>query len=215
VTTDEALAVLRVTPPITPNALKVAFRRRASEEHPDHSKHPQAGARFIAVQTAFATLDGADGVVVGAPEEAKLEEDGTPLTELGRGLGPTINGRPCPTCHGSGYYQATEQAVCPDCRYYGAFGLGLAFRCWKCTGTGVFKRNGRSVGTCFSCNGKGWRQVPFSAICPTCHGTMRVPGKKIARYYRCTECKGTGEVVVLNPVLPKGLFVGCTKKEER
>ncbi len=209
-TRDEAIAVLRVEVPTTPNALKSVYRRRAFEEHPDRSKHPRASERFQEVQKAFALLDGDAEVVVGAPAESKLD-DGTPLGELGLGLGPTTNGKPCPSCHGKGYRVAHAYVACPDCRFV-SYGLGQAFRCRRCNGTGRFKKNGRDVGECFDCSGVGWRKVHPFATCPTCHGLGRTTSEKVLSYYRCDGCKGTGEIVVLNPVLPKGLF---TRRGER
>lgn len=207
-TSDEAASLLRVELPITANALRTAFRRRAAEEHPDKSKHPKAAERFIAVQSAFDFLN-ESVYVVGAPAAAKCE-DGTPLTELGLGLGPTINGKPCPECRGRGYKEIHERARCSDCRI-GFLGFRWEYRCRRCSGTGRFTRNGRDVGECFACSGLGWHidRNPSSLgynRCQTCHGTGYASTEKVSSYIRCSACDGTGEVKVLNPVLPKGLF---------
>ncbi len=202
-TREDAIEVLRLDVPTTPNALKSAYRRRAFEEHPDRSRHPHAADRFMDVQKAFALLDGDAEVVVGLPAEARLD-DGTLLSELGLGLGPTINGKPCPSCRGKGYRAVNKRVPCPDCRAIGFF--VQAFRCRRCNGTGRFTRNNRDVGECFACSGLGWKTAPRFAECSTCHGTHLATSTTIAAYYRCDGCSGTGEIVVLNPVLPKGLF---------
>jgi DnaJ-class molecular chaperone len=204
-TRDEAVDTLQIEIPTTANALKAVFRRRASEEHPDHSKHPKANERFRLVQEAFELLKGDSTVLVDAPAEARLDDGGS-LEECGLGLGPTTNGRPCPSCHGRGYGTVhNDYVTCPDCQYP-SLGKQM-FRCRRCSGTGRFVRNGRDVGVCFACSGLGWKVTSYPPYdyCPTCHGLGRVPTKRVS-YYRCTECKGTGEIVVLNPVLPKGLF---------
>lgn len=199
--------MLRVELPVTGNALKTAFRRRASEEHPDHSKHPRAADRFREVQTAFEALDGSEHVV-GAPPEAKCD-DGTPLSECGLGLGPTVNGKACPACHGCGYREIRERKPCPDCRTWGVWSLRWAYRCRKCGGSGRFLRNGHDVGKCYPCDGRGWiRADAIFNNCRTCDGTRYATTQNVTSYVRCSNCEGTGEVKVLNPVLPKGLLGG-------
>lgn len=42
---------------------------------------------------------------------------------------------------------------------------------------------------CRQCYGRGWEQV------------------SIIEYERCWECKGVGEMIVFNPVIPKGRLV--------
>lgn len=209
-TGEEAAQVLRVALPITSNALKTAFRRRASEEHPDKSKHPRAAERFVEVQAAFEFLDGSE-YVVGAPPEARCD-DGTLLTMCGLGLGPTINGKPCPECRGRGYREIYERERCPDCRPMGLFYFRYEYRCRKCAGTGRFLRNGKDVGICFACNGFGWHRdhdpSAFGDRCGTCRGTRYASTRQVASYMKCHACDGTGEIKVLNPVLPKGLFTG-------
>jgi DnaJ domain len=50
----EACRVLELTPPLTPDTVKTAFRLRARETHPDTNPgDPTAATRFMAVQSAY------------------------------------------------------------------------------------------------------------------------------------------------------------------
>lgn len=55
-TPDDLYALLGVPPDADGVAIKRAYRRRALENHPDVSKAPDAKERFLAIQTAYATL---------------------------------------------------------------------------------------------------------------------------------------------------------------
>ncbi|GAB0496684.1 hypothetical protein MMPV_007998 [Pyropia vietnamensis] len=55
-TPDDLYAVLGVPSDADGVAIKRAYRRRALENHPDVSKAPDAKERFLAIQTAYATL---------------------------------------------------------------------------------------------------------------------------------------------------------------
>lgn len=55
-TPDDLYAMLGVPPDADGMAIKRAYRRRALENHPDVSKAPDAKERFLAIQTAYATL---------------------------------------------------------------------------------------------------------------------------------------------------------------
>eukprot|EP00170_Pyropia_yezoensis_P001063 contig_4908_g1067 len=52
--------MLGVPPDADGVAIKRAYRRRALENHPDVSKAPDAKERFLAIQTAYATLSDTD-----------------------------------------------------------------------------------------------------------------------------------------------------------
>lgn len=58
-TPDDLYAILGVAPDADGVAIKRAYRRRALENHPDVSKAPDAKERFLAIQTAYATLSDA------------------------------------------------------------------------------------------------------------------------------------------------------------
>jgi hypothetical protein len=218
--TTQAASILGVKLPTTMNVVKTAFRRASRLEHPDVSKHQKAHERFLQVQEAYACLQSVATVdVIEKVTEKDQTEEGILLKDLGLGLGPTTNGRPCDACNGKGYTSySCEREVCPDCRYTMATfsfwldSMGIfEYRCRKCKGTGNFSKNGKVVGTCFNCNGKGWHRVNRRAVntCQTCKGRMEVDNPKgTKKHQRCTTCKGTGEILVFNPVLPKGLLSG-------
>lgn len=215
---NTALKILGLTAPTTVNAVKTAYRRRSKMEHPDISKHPDAALRFHQVNEAYIALKNDISILDNAiPREARTEE-GDEVAELGKGLGPTVNGSCCDECKGEGYKAVFQsENPCPDCRAtddgmissFFSHRISLReYRCWKCTGTGFFSKNGKRIGVCFACQGKGWyRQKSFrSAPCRTCHGLQWVPsGSKV--YYTCRRCEGKGELPMWNPVLPRGLLL--------
>ncbi len=199
---DAATGLLHVVLPTTATALKTAFRRRAMAVHPDRNPDdPGACGAFVALQDALNSLLEDPTAVVGVDEKEKCD-DGTPLSELGKGLGPTTNGRPCPSCRGAGYTSYRMSGPCPDCQQNY---IGLWRRmCARCRGTGRYVRDGREIGECFACRGQGWVHGQSNG-CRTCSGLGRVDHGP-QHHARCRGCDGTGEIRVLNPVLPKGLF---------
>jgi|WetSurSiteA1Bulk_404760.scaffolds.fasta_scaffold24201_2 DnaJ-class molecular chaperone len=206
-TTDEALAILRLKAPTTWNVVKTRYRQLSKIEHPDVSKHPEAIARFarLSVAMEFLRKDPAVFEDYGGVVET---ETGDKLADLGKGLGPTTNGSTCGDCDGKGYRAVAGDSFqdCTECRR-GIFGDIKELRCGKCSGTGVFMRGGRQVGKCFACDGSGWRPVRnYLMWCKVCgtRGVMSVPARK--RYYTCEKCKGSGELPMWNPVLAKGLL---------
>ena len=106
--------------------------------------------------------------------------DGTPLSELGLGLGPTTNGKDCPNpkCGGRGYetHHGPAWKVCP-------------------------------VETCFRglVTYKHWDTVEhITRYCFVCDGLGQVRASGNVYYVKCRQCDGTGEVINFNPVIPKG-----------
>lgn len=95
----EAGRLLDIKLPSTKNAVKTAYRKRATEEHPDVSKHPEAKKRFQLLVEAY---ESALAVSVDSEENAKTD-CGRFLNELGLGLGPNVNGRTCEGCDGKGF----------------------------------------------------------------------------------------------------------------
>jgi DnaJ-class molecular chaperone len=210
-TSVEAAKTLGVALPVSLNALKTAYRRRSHEEHPDVSKHPQAAERFLALTIAYEHLQADPRALEYSAEDARrlLTDDGTPLAELGKGLGPKTNGRPCDDCTGRGYRSYKIDGMrCPKCRpyYLNIFHRAWEYLCRKCNGSGKFKNKGE----CFPCRGTGWtRTTSGRNTCVACKGTEIVenPQAPVA-HVKCAGCKGTGELMVFNPVLPKGLLAG-------
>lgn len=60
-------ATLGVSPNATPDSIKAAYRKKATQYHPDKNPSPDAAARFRAVQEAYE--------VVSNPERRKAYDD--------------------------------------------------------------------------------------------------------------------------------------------
>ena len=218
----DAANLLGLTLPTTENALKTHYKRKSREEHPDTSKHPKAAERFMAVKDAYDTLKKARCFDLDSEDVAITRtEQGDLLSDLGKGLGPTTNGRPCSSCESTGYTTWSERLAerCTDCHQTpdGRW----EYTCRRCEGTGTFKVNGVSKGECYTCKGTGWRKPKnqkrtqnrvwgfgtFVNVCKKCDGTSYVHIKVTKTHYNtCRECKGTGEIRIFNPVLPKGFL---------
>ncbi len=155
----------------TSNELKSAYRCRARETHPD-----TGGSReeFITVQAAWEALKGQCCLSV---KGQTCVSDGTPLAELGLGLGPTVNAVDCCTCKGVGYLSHTDS------------GERNAHPCVACFLGRFRQRSGKTV-DCRECHGKGY--IPAAKVDSTTTHT------------RCWGCAGVGETQIYNPVIPKG-----------
>ena len=228
--TAEAARVLGIKLPTTVNALRSIYCRRAHDEHPDHSRANDAHDRFIRVQQAYEQI-WKDASVLSITEDQVRDlicDDGvTKVADLGKGLAPTVNGKPCPECDGKGFHSHAlgNEHDCPDCEqlvpnFFDALAAlrtgrfnrvrpGWKYACNKCGGSGIFKlRNGTPKGKCFKCNGEGHvLDRSGQNHCPTCKGTGLNPTKRRRMdYIKCFKCEGCGEILVFNPVLPKGLL---------
>lgn len=113
--------------------------------------------------------------------------DGFLISDLGKGLGSTVNGTECETCIGKGYYSVTRFE---------------------------YPRTSRSS-TCRSCNGLGYAYKRRSKnyfgygdtfICLNCMGLgeLNRERKEVTRIYKCSKCEGKGETRVFNPAFQKG-----------
>jgi DnaJ-class molecular chaperone len=213
--TIQALQIFGLTPPTTPNVIKTTFRRLSKLEHPDTSRHPQAAERFRRIVEAHEILKDNTEILDGdlctatKANASATTVTGEVLIELGKGLGPTINGAPCAVCAGKGYAAFRGESVqdCPKCRG-DIFNRSTHFQCERCEGSGQFKRNGNIVGKCFQCKGFGWIHARSpSTVCRFCRNTRRqfIPARMY--FHLCTKCKGAGEIAMWNPVLPKGLLL--------
>lgn len=199
--------------PLKADELKSAFRAAAKRLHTDTSGDERTKNKFIEMKSAYDFLVKLDGMdfVYGerAMEGGRLETtDGTPLYELGLGLGPMRNGRDCERCQHKGYTEGESfENYCFDCS---PRGLVLDGRpCGPCKGTGHFtQRNGRVV-QCRVCHGRGERFGWHT--CPKCNGTKHV-GKNKVRYVKCYECNGTGEIELFSPLLPKGRIINVVRR---
>ena len=151
--------------PCTEDELKAAFRAAAKRLHPDVGGDP---ARFVELAAEYERLR-KDPLTFTATARLLYTSDGYWLSDLGLGLGPLENGRPCTACKSQGYRRVndTDVRTCPDCgnRRWARF-------------------------LCRHCRGRGWVSEPS------------------VRYERCLECRGTGEILIFNPALPKGRLKG-------
>jgi len=168
--TPQACAVLGVTLPIAEGALKSAFRRKSLETHPDQNQG-NTGEDFIMVKEAYDFLLGSEMILRATQMEfGAFTSDGTPLSELGKGLPMTKPGVKCEDCSGKGY---NEQPIghhvwetCPHC--HGKYRLSV-LPCKKCGGDGKFKRDGKVVGKCYQCNGTGEFKPKHPVTCKECN----------------------------------------------
>jgi DnaJ-class molecular chaperone len=203
-----ALKLLSLAAPTTANALKTAYRRKSKLEHPDHSQHPDAQARFQAVSAAYTLLLGDASVLdlIDVTANHACTVEGDAFAELGRGLGTTVSGAECGECRGAGYTShGSLSRPCPDCQSREF--MRWEYRCRKCSGTGVFLARGGKRGECYPCHGTGWlREHGYGNRCLTCGGLGRVESRERA-YNTCYECKGKGELPMWNPVIPRGLII--------
>lgn len=200
-----------LTLPITSDELKSAFRRKAKELHTDTSGDQSTKDKFIAMKDAYDFLVKLEGMKFVYGEKAEgntnvrlVTTDGTPLYELGLGLGPMKNGRDCNRCQHKGYTE--DRWPGRNCWVCDFTGRVLAKEpCGPCRGTGKFKehRSGRIV-PCRVCHGRG-EKLGYK-LCPQCNGTHFF-GEGTVRYIKCYECKGTGEIELFSPLFPKGRMI--------
>ncbi len=196
---NEAVKFLAIVLPVTKNQLKRAYHRRSLQEHPDHSRHPQAEVRFAKLTQAYELLVNHTDAFLETGDSNAVCDDGTKLSKLGKGLGPTTNGMECPECRGRGFRKhATGRNPCMDCFTLGVQPVG----CTKCNRTGVFVVNGKLKGKCFECDGRGSRK----RACLSCKGAG-FTGSTGVVYAKCNKCEGCGEIPMWNPVLPRGLLL--------
>jgi len=129
--------------------------------------------------------------------------DGTPLYELGLGLGPLKNGRDCERCQHKGFTEEKSlfgSRLCTNCDWDGQTYGDVT--CRSCNGTGQFKQTrSERVVECRACLGRGVRRG--RRPCPICQGKTFVGGSEKITYTKCYECKGTGEIELFNAAFPK------------
>jgi DnaJ-class molecular chaperone len=219
--------------PITESVLKSAFRRASRELHPDtggdHDRFVDMKRTYDAILKAKLVLADDGATII---DSVLRTVDGTPLTELGLGLGPNTNGRDCETCDHHGWHKHEERKS-SDCKVCNA--VGFAFFCFACQGSGKFKlRSGRTV-ECRDCRGNGvrapnpdiyirpyfgWGFAGFprnARTCKNCLGTGKSFTQEVHRtwYSRCGHCNGTGEIKIYNPVILKGAMSQAQRKRMR
>jgi hypothetical protein len=190
-------------------SLKRAFRSEASKLHPDKGgSHGDFSRMKEVYDFLISSREFLSGVIFSPTKDSSpIATDGTPLSSLGLGLGPTVNGKECVKCGGLGYRERPmrKKVDCPRCNGFGE--VPREFKCRPCSGTGTFKlKNGKTT-QCNKCGGSGRFKHPrLKKVCPRCWGRRKlrveVPSEKT--YVKCGECGGSGETEMFNPVLPKG-----------
>ena len=160
--------------PVAFDDVKKVYRKKSKLLHPDAGGTED---EFKLFSGAFDTLKQLyqtgsrlfDAEPVG--ELGKLEQpsmprvtvDGTPLCDLGLGLGPTTNGTDCKHCERRGYTVVEEKGKvsCPTCD-----GMGLYLH-------PVYGRR-----NCCTCDGHGrvyYKHAKlYVLMCGTCHGTGEI-----------------------------------------
>lgn len=214
VATETARCVFGLEAPFTVADLKKAYRRRSLEVHPDVAEDKavaeEAFKELVAAYEFLSNLQGSPGLF--CPEKDgpvnvsfAVTGDGTPLSELGLGLGPTTNGRDCEVCDHKGYtiHHGRHFVVCEACDEFGR--MREEFPCHSCKQTGKFTlRSGRVV-DCRFCLGTGKVKGNRYRVCSKCHGSKTLWVEDDKPYYsKCSHCDGTGEIKIFNPVLLKG-----------
>jgi DnaJ-class molecular chaperone len=192
--------------PTTKADLKLAFRNAVKRLRPDLANSQANDEEFIKIKTFYTKLVEQSPAWAFADTGAQDPKTTTGhlLSELGLGLGPTVNGKDCNVCQHRGYtiIELSGLTRCTRC-----IGAGFAYEdtCSRCKGSGKFVKNGRPVGVCFSCRGTGKPLRPRLNLCSRCHGrgSINVPANT-KEYHLCYTCKGVGEIEIFNPVIPKG-----------
>lgn len=213
--------------PTTVEELKKAYRKASKTFHPDANPKGNEEDRkvahedFIKMQAVYDALMDSSFVEDGTNTINILcTTDGTPLCDLGKGLGITQNGRTCDDCSGHGYRPLNEfkNFTCESCDENGL--VPKQYSCKDCRGTGnFFQPKSEKVVPCRKCGGTGKFKHPHHKVaCPECYGTKIrsafVESKK--SFSVCGHCDGTGEIPVYNPVMLKGsLFFTGSKQRQK
>jgi DnaJ-class molecular chaperone len=178
---------LGLTYPFTESELKHNYRELAFKYHPDHNGDAE---KFKALHTSYEFL--LPFCSEKKSENAKTTFEGDLIINLGKGLGDTINSTDCPKCNGLGYHTQTHER---------------------------FNYDKQVQYLCGYCHGKGKLKLFYYWInCPHCSGDGYTYKYKTINYnviHTCSDCKGTGQILVPNPVLPKNRTVSNIKNEDK
>ncbi len=169
--------------PPTEESLKSEFKSRTMN---GEFRHPDRGGeheKFIELKESYETLLPFCNINSKQSFNPRTTS-GFLISDLGKGLGSTVNGVECTICTGKGHYSVTRIARTR---------LGSYTRCPECLGLGYrFKfRTGFSLST---------------DVCSICRGTgiKDFIGVEVTEEVKCSTCKGIGELPISNPVLQKG-----------
>ena len=202
-----AVRVFGINLPTSLNELKKAYREEAKKCHPDKGGSEEDFKRLRKVYDQLLNFEGDPNVFSNGNGSSKKETvDGTPLSELGLGLGPKVNGMDCRYCNHKGYIEKEPEWFI-DCSACGGSGeVRRKTECRNCKGSGKFTQaRSKRVVDCRTCRGTGSFLLSSMTICLECVGNGRVMEKTGSPlYHRCSSCYGTGEIRIYNPVIPKG-----------
>ncbi len=200
-----------LTFPISDSGLKKAYRRESLKLHPDQGGDAE---EFKKMSMAYGLLSEAIGRVPGVSKSDVVLDitktvEGFSLSELGLGLGPTVNGKDCTSCDHKGYQArwGGGYSVCINCGHDGCVYADTV--CRDCKGSGKFQqRKSLRIVTCLRCKGLGVFKSLDRRLCPICFGTKTIWNKSEKKHYvKCSICNGTGELKVFNPVIIKGALL--------
>lgn len=198
--------------PLNESRIKKRYRELVKKFHPDLGGDPEKFKKIQETYEFLTSLDVLCSIAYNNDDDETLKNqifetvDGIPLSELGLGLGPTVNGRNCEECEHRGYKKEHGRAwkVCTDCDENGL--IPREFPCRSCGASGKFKTKRGFIVPCKTCSGTGIFKHPHQKmLCRECHGTKTIYGESESFYYvRCSRCGGSGEIEIDNPVIPKG-----------
>ncbi len=180
--------------PLSDSGLKKAFRRESLRLHPDKGGNSE---QFIKMNDAYKALSSAIGVIPDVSKSYVVLDrtktvEGFPLSELGLGLGPTVNGKNCSDCDHKGYRtrHGSSYQVCAFCTDGWTYVDGW---CRDCGGTGKFKQQ-RSlrIVECRKCKGTRVFRSTRRILCLVCFGTATIwKDDETEHYVKCSTCRGT------------------------
>ena len=200
--------------------LKSAFRARSFVVHPDHGGTDD---EFRFLQEAYEFLQTKAVHELGQEVHELQTIDGTPLSELGKGLPITVSAKECDICEGRGWKAFSsfyKEVECPECQGEGTFWLP----CKKCGGTGAYKYpKGDRKGKCYLCGGNGRfypkykpRGIPkmfkyMNWVRDLDAKWVKLPNGQDRKVNRCKKCSGEGQVRVEDD--KRLSYVKCSKCE--
>lgn len=212
----EVLGIISDVDTISESELKLKYRRLAFEYHSDTGGNDDS---FIRITEAF------DLLKKNISDDTSVSVDrsvtGELLSDLGQGLPLTVNAITCKDCNGNGYTSVYEfkKKQCGHCH-----GTGSKIdKCRNCSGLGYYRNPEtlENVGECEVCGGRGWfaRKKKSSNMymfmrmlteneCYHCSGRGYMYGEdeRVLCHRVCDMCKGTGEIRIYNPVIPRGFL---------
>ena len=222
--------VLGVTKAAGPEDIKLAFRKLASQHHPDRNPNdPKASDRFKEISAAYQVLSDPQRRAMYDRFGHRAEESGSPFSARGPFAGGVVD-----------FSEIAIDGFLGD--LLGVFGVGKGDRgdikrelevtfeeaafgttktmrydrivsCGDCTGSGAAP--GSSPETCSACNGRGrvrFQQgllpIAVERVCQRCKGRGNVVTDA------CSRCRGSGLVTDENTIevtLPPGVENGASR----